>query len=263
MKKIIIFLSVLAALPALWGQKNEGVVSYKMEIQAPPIFEQLSKNAQSKLPMTVSHKVNVYFKDQWVRYEDTSLVIKQKKPYEVAYKNSEAGWFIDKGTGVWYLLHQLDGKVYYAEEPLNSPHWRFTVSLYDATPEVTTKYQRQIHKINDAPNIKFTDETKIILGYACKKAIYQPNSLQLDGVPDNEGMEIWYTESLPDWVSPVPCNLINGAILELKQQRIHYTATRVSLLPIPKTAVMLPQDGIKITIDTEEAMIDRYMLKRD
>lgn len=249
--------------PFFAQNKSEGVISYTMDLQAPPIFEQLSQHSQSSLPSVVHHKVNVYFKDTWIKYEDTTLVMKQKKATEVAYKNSEAGWFINKSDGLWYLLHQLDGKVYYAEEPLKSQQWRFTVSLYDASPDITTKFQRQIYKINDAKMLQFTDETKTILGYKCKKALYKSGTTQLDGIPNNDDMVIWYTEELPQSVGPVPCNLLNGAILEINLHRIHYVATAVNLKPIDKSLIALPQDGIKMTVYTEEQMIDRYMLKRN
>ncbi|MBX7240552.1 MAG: hypothetical protein K1X92_02300 [Bacteroidia bacterium] len=255
---LLLFHSVVFA-----QDKNQGRVSYDMLISSPPIFEQLSKNAREKLPMSVKHKVNVYFKDTYMRYEDTTLVRSQKKTTEVAYKNSEAGWLINFSDGMWYLMHQLDGKVYYAEEPLSSQQWRFTVSLYDATPEITTKYQRQIYKLNNAKVLKITDETKEILGYKCRKAYYQSGIAHLDGVANNDDIEFWFTEDFPKNVSPLPCNLVKGAVLELKSHRIHYIATGIYFEEVPETSVALPRDGIKMTIYTEEQMIDRYMLKRD
>lgn len=260
----LIALFFTAYSTSTFAQNNqEGVITYTMDIDAPPIFEQLSRSSQNNLPSVVHHKVNVYFKDTWVKYEDTTLVMKQKKVTEIAYKNSEAGWFINKSNGLWYLLHQLDGKVYYAEEPLTSQQWRFTVSLYDASPDVTTKYQRQVYKVNNAKQLTFTEETKVIMGYKCKKVLYGSGTIHLDGIADNDNMILWYTEELPQGVGPVPCNLLNGAILEANLHRIHYLATNINFKTIDKTSVALPQDGIKMSIFTEEQMIDRYMLKRN
>ena len=259
------YLIVLFFLPFVICAQNktEGKIAYDMTISSPPIFEQLSRNAKDALPTAVSHKVNVYFKEVWVRYEDSTLVRKQKKNTEIAYKNSEAGWLVNKSDGTWYLMHQLDGKIYYAEELLKSQQWRFTVSLYDATPEITTKYQRQIYKMNNVKALQITEETKEILGYKCTKAYYKSGVAHLDGIPNNDDITFWFTPDLPAGVGPLPCNLIEGAILELQSPRIYYLATGVFYEPVPETTVALPRDGIKMTIHTEEQMIDRYMLKRD
>ncbi len=251
------------SLDSFSQNQTEGRIAYDMFISSPPIFEQLSKNAKEKLPSVVKHRINVYFKEVWSRYEDTTLVRSQKKATEIAYKNSEAGWLINNSDGMWYLMHQLDGKVYYAEEPLSSQQWRFTVSLYNASPEITTKYQRQIYKINNAKMLQFTEETKEILGHKCRKVNYKSGVTHLDGIPNNDDMEIWVAEDFPKDVSPIPCNLLKGAVLEVKSHRIHYIATGIYYETIPETATALPKDGIKMTIYTEEQMIDRYMLKRD
>jgi hypothetical protein len=76
-------------------------------------------------------------------------------------------------------------------------------------------------------------------------------------------MVFWYTTALPSNISPIPCNLLNGAILELHAHRLHYTAKAVHFKKIENVSVALPQEGVKMTVGTEEKMIDRYMLQRD
>lgn len=260
---LLISMSVFSIFTLSAQNKTEGSILYNLVIDAPPIFSQLSPSARGNLPLAINHSARVYFKGPWVRYEDTTLVAMQKKKTEIAYKNSEAGWLLDQKDNIWYLLHQLDGKIYYAEEAASSLRWRFTVSLYDVEPGTTLKFQRQVIKMNDPKALKLTEETKVILGYTCKKGYYNTGIETLDGQENNDAVTFWYTTDLPANVSPVMTTIVPGAILELDAHRMHYKASSVSFNAVDETNVALPQHGIKMTIFTEENMIDRYMIMRD
>ena len=112
--------------------KNQGIMAYDLVISAPPIFSQLSAGAQAKMLMETHHKVNVYFDGHWRRYEDSTLVKRSNGKYSYRYKNAEAGWLVNTADKMFYLMHQIDGKIYYSEDVLNSQRWRFTLSIYDA-----------------------------------------------------------------------------------------------------------------------------------
>lgn len=239
--------------------KNQGIMSYDLTISAPPIFSQLSSGAQAGMPMETHHKVNVYFADHWRRYEDSTLVRRSNGKYSYRYKNAEAGWLVNTDDKMFYLMHQIDGKIYYSEDVLNSQRWRFTLSIYDADTSTSTKFQRIIPRINDFNALTVTDEYKDIMGYKCRKATYKTDFVQLDGVKDNDGIELWYTDALPTNISPMPCGVVNGAILELKAHRYYYKATGVKFQSFDETHVALPKDGIKLTIAAEEKLIDKAM----
>lgn len=239
--------------------KNQGIMSYDLVIAAPPIFSQLSSGAQASMPKETHHKVNVYFEGHWRRYEDSTLVRRSNGKYSPRYKNAEAGWLVNTDDRMFYLMHQIDNKIYYSEDALNSQRWRFTLSIYDADTATATKFQRIIPRLNDLNSLIVSDEYKEIMGYKCRKAVYKTDIVQLDGVKDNNDIELWFTDALPTNISPMPCNIVNGAVLELKAHRYHYTATKVRFEAFDETHVALPKDGIKLTIAAEEKLIDKAM----
>ena len=77
--------------------------------------------------------------------------------------------------------------------------------------------------------------------------------MQLDGVKDNNGIEIWFTEDL----SAGLVSIVNGAILELKTHLYHYTATNIKFQTFDPMYVALPREGTKATIAEEEKLIEK------
>lgn len=269
MKKQYIFTTVICFITAFFfsqslvaqEDKSQGMIEYQMRIYSPPIFNRLSENAQNKLPDSVMDIIHVYFDGNWVRYEDTTIYAKQKKVGEVAYKSSEAGWLVNYISGEWFLMHQFDGKIYYGQENIKSNSWRFTVSLKDHYDGPTTKYERQIYKINDAKALKITDETKTILGYKCKKAIYSTGISSVDGSGDKGEIVLWFTDEVKNHASPIPQNIIDGMVLEASFHRITYKATDVKYFTPNKEKLAIPIDGTKLSIEEEEKKTVKYIGK--
>jgi GLPGLI family protein len=270
MKKNHFFTSILLTILAFLScqmlvaqeDKSQGMVEYQMRIYSPPIFNRLSENAQNKLPDSITDIIHVYFGGNWVRYEDTTLYAKQKKEGEIAYKSSEAGWLVNYLSGEWFLMHQFDGKIYYGQENIKSNSWRFTVSLKDHYDGPTTKYQRQIYKMNDAKELKITEETKMILGHKCKKAVYSTGISSVDGSGDKGEIVVWFTDELKNHASPIPQNIIDGAVLEATFHRITYKATDIKYFVPNREKLAIPVDGTKLTVDEEEKMTVRYISKK-
>lgn len=269
MKKQYIFTTVICSIVAFFfsqslvaqEDKSQGMVQYQMRIYSPPIFNRLSENAQNKLPDSVTDIIHVYFGGNWVRYEDTTIYAKQKKVGEVAYKSSEAGWLVNYLSGEWFLMHQFDGRIYYGQENIKSNSWRFTVSLKDHYDGPTTKYQRQIYKINDAKALKITEETKTILGYKCKKAIYSTGISSVDGSGDKGEIVLWFTDEVKNHASPIPQNIIDGMVLEASFHRITYKATDIKYFTPNKEKLAIPIDGTKLSIEEEEKKTVKYIGK--
>lgn len=256
---MVIFLLFSYLFSHSQGNKKQGILAYDLIISAPPIFSQLSAASQANIPKETHHKVNVYFKENWRRYEDSTLVKRSNGNYHARYKNAEAGWLMNNSDNRFYLMHQINNKIYYSEDMLNSHRWRFTLSIYDADTTSSTKFERVIPKINDLKGLIITDKYKEIMGYTCRQAFYKTDIVQLDGIPNNDSIEIWFTEDLPANISPMPCSIINGAVLEVKAHRYHYTATGIKFLTFDDTHVALPKEGIKLTIADEEKLIAKAM----
>ena len=120
-----------------------------------------------------------------------------------------------------------------------------------------------IHKLN----WKLSDETKMILGYACRKATAQRfgkrmmmnmdnGKMERKEVNDTSNMVAWFTTDIPVSAGPEVQGQLPGLILALDMNngRMVYVATNIS----PKTDVALikePTKGKKVTPD--EFVVER------
>jgi GLPGLI family protein len=105
--------------------------------------------------------------------------------------------------------------------------------------------------INKLPkfNIEFSDETKEILGYVCKKAtVTIDNGL-------NDAFTVFYTDEInienPNWSNQF--SIINGVLLEYQYEKydvcMRFTAKKIHFKEIEDTAFEVPENYEEITED--------------
>lgn len=104
----------------------------------------------------------------------------------------------------------------------------------------------QMNQPYNGLSIVYTDETKTILGYECKKA----NITLKDGkiyslfyateiVPSNKEYEFQF-RSIPGFV------LEYEAAAEGGNKKVRYTATKINLSPVPASKFELPKSGYRV-----------------
>ncbi|WP_026899379.1 GLPGLI family protein [Daejeonella oryzae] len=84
-----------------------------------------------------------------------------------------------------------------------------------------------------------TDETKIIAGIKCKKAVMNDK--------DGNQTSIWYTNSLPFVASPVPSLWTEGVVMGVENQRMKYMASSIEYTKIKDSEITLPKKSTKIS----------------
>jgi GLPGLI family protein len=78
----------------------------------------------------------------------------------------------------------------------------------------------------EGKKLVYTRETRTILGYPCRKVLYQAG----------DTAELWVTDQIPLGVSPVYFHLVDGVVLEAKTGRSRYLATEI-ILQKPEAAL--------------------------
>jgi len=110
-----------------------------------------------------------------------------------------------------------------------------------------TDWVKQNDKFTDML-IQFSDERKVILGYDCKKATIQ--------LKDGSTFSVFYATSITPSVKEFEFQFkdIPGFVLEYEAkdgytQKITYTATKISLNPVPASRFEIPVTGYRLLND--------------
>lgn len=98
------------------------------------------------------------------------------------------------------------------------------------------------------------NETKTILGFACRKA-----TLRLTKLDETTTVEVWFTPEINISAGPVGFNSLPGLILELKHRNLIYKVSSVNLENASeKDKIEIPNKGIQIS----EEDFDAYLKKK-
>ena len=93
--------------------------------------------------------------------------------------------------------------------------------------------------IKDVKTWDITDETKVILGYNCKKAISKKNTRHV----------AWFTEAIPVKHGPNGAHGLDGLVLEFLSHKFSYAAIKVELNHPEVADITEPKNGELISYD--------------
>lgn len=151
------------------------------------------------------------------------LVLMEKQMDDLTFtlqiKGKESLWFLNDRDS--YPVSHM-GQSYVGN---TSYHFDTTTDEYTTQKEflgslflVTQKFQ--------AVNWEFVDETKIILGYECKKAINKVTK-EINGENKEFVTEAWYCPKLKYKIGPQDFGGLDGLILELTDKRRKFYCTEI------------------------------------
>ena len=131
----------------------------------------------------------------------------------------------DSKTGDAIILRELDGEKYLSK--FNTTQWK------------------EKNKEWEGMTVKLSNDSKIILGYACKKAIATTKN--------GKNFVLYYTIGLTPSASENPYQFKNipGIVLEYESETsegksIVFKATKVNLSPVPAAKFIIPESGYRI-----------------
>ncbi|MEM0542230.1 GLPGLI family protein [Flavobacterium sp. j3] len=192
------------------------------------IFFFLSSIAFSQSKLELTYKVKSYGKplefDSTIKPEILPYLISMEKELEdltftLQIKGNESLWFLNNRDKfpTSHMGQSFAGNTSYyfdanAQEYLTQENFFSNLFLISKKPK----------KIN----WELVDETKTILGYECKKAIYKETK-EIKGENKEFITEAWYCPKLSYKIGPKDFGGLNGLILELTDKRRQFYCTEI------------------------------------
>ncbi len=231
MKKIMLLAGVITMASAVMqcaAQDVEGVITYEAKLnmhrRIPPEREEMKK----MMPEFRVSKEQLFFNEKESIYkpliEDDSddldngggMRVQIAKPYFEYYSNKETNEVVSQ--------REFMGKNYLITKPLNIAPW------------------------------KFANETKTILGFACKQAFYTSEDT-------HQTVTAWYSEKLRPFLGPNSYNTLPGAVLalDINNEEQVFVATQIDLRPLKKSEMKIPKGGQETTDEEFKKMMDERM----
>ena len=131
----------------------------------------------------------------------------------------------DSKTGDAVIMRELNGEKYLSK--FNSTQWK------------------EKNKEWEGMTVKLNNETKLILGYACKKAVATTKN--------GKNFVLYYTTGLTPSASENPYQFKNipGIVLEYESETsegksIMFTATEINFSPVPAAKFIIPETGYRV-----------------
>lgn len=192
------------------------------------LFLFLSNIAFSQNKLELTYKVKSHGKpiefDSTIQPELLPYLVSMEKQlddltYTLQIKGKESLWFLnDRDT--YPILHM--GQSFAG----NTSYYFDTNSKEYLTQENFLGSLFLISKKTKEVNWELIDETKIILGYECKKAIYKETK-EIFGVNKEFTTEAWYCPKLKYKIGPQDFGGLDGLILELNDKRRKFYCTEI------------------------------------
>ena len=222
------------------AQQNEGKVIYSRTVQMQIRFSDNNDGVENVLPRSRTDKFELSFANNQTLWKQ----MEQEEQDDMAFNNSGGGMqirmigagvddvmFSDLSASRRVELRELGTKKYIVEDTINRMNW------------------------------KLSDETKSILGHACRKALSQRIGTRMMMNMDNGKMErkeiadtsnivVWFTTDIPVSAGPAEYQgQLPGLILEIDVNNGRTVYKALEIKPKPETGVIKePKGSKKLTV---------------
>jgi GLPGLI family protein len=231
MKTIIIILGVLVSIAAVhivFGQTAEGVILYEVKMNMHRNIPKEREAMKSRIPEFRTSKQQLFFNTTESLYslveedEDEDMDV-NNGPVRMRFQQPQMQMYFNRSTSMHITQQEFMGKEYLIEDSLKLPSW------------------------------KFGTETKTVIGYSCKQAMYYNEEKKEDVVA-------WYTPQLRPFLGPETFNTLPGVVLEVNLndgERV-ITAKKLDVRSLKKNELRIPTKGIKTTREDFRKMVDEH-----
>lgn len=207
----------------LFAQKTEGVIEYKETIKLDidlDGMEVLTEEMKAMFPSEQSNMNVLYFNKNASLYTNLAS---DEDTKDVEYKSDDEDFDIQ-------IKMDMPQQIYYHD--LATKEYVESKDLFGRKFLITGK---------EKSKWKFSDETKKILDYTCKKAISTTD--------DGKKVEVWFTTKIPLPIGPSGMNGLPGAILAVALNNGQYTiaATKINFKKVDAKKIVKPKKGKKVS----------------
>lgn len=229
MKKVILLIGALTiSLNTCFSQVMEGVITYEAKMNLHRRLPPDRQDMKSMMPEFRTSKEQLFFNANETLYkpiiEDDAdeladgggMRIQIARPYFEYYLNTTNNDVISK--------REFMGKNYLITTPLKIAPW------------------------------KFSDETKLLLGYMCKQAYYTTED-------SKQTTTAWYTSEIRPFMGPNTYNTLPGAILalDINNEEQVFVATQIDIRALKKNEMKIPKGGQEMTDEEFRKMMEESM----
>jgi GLPGLI family protein len=232
MKKIVLVLGIVvcfAAAEILIDQIPEGVINYEVKVNVHRTLPKEREAMKNRIPEFRTSQHQLFFNPNESLYkpveeEDEDENMEQGGGgIRMRFQQPRIEMYFDQATARRITQQEFMGKEYLIEDSLQVSPW------------------------------KFGTETKTVIGYECKQAMYYNEER-------NQQIVAWYTQQLRPFLGPETFNTLPGAVLEVNLndgERI-LTAKSVEPRPLKKYELKIPRQGIKTTQAEFKKMMEEH-----
>jgi len=220
MKTILLVLGAIVSLAAghtVYMQDTEGVIAYEVKINVHRTLPEDRQKMKSMMPEFQTSQHQLFFRGTESLYKPVEDDVEEdpdfsKEPVRMRFHQPPVEMYFDHATSKRITQQEVMGKEYLIKDSLKLPPW------------------------------KFGTDTKTVMGFACRQAMY------LD-VERKQEIVAWYTPELRPYLGPETFNTLPGAILEVdinSGERV-ITAKQMDQRVLKKHEIKMPHRGTEVT----------------
>jgi GLPGLI family protein len=240
MKRIIILIGVLISITAaqvVFGQANEGVITYEVKVNLHRRLPPERADMKSMIPEYRTTKEQLFFNGEASMYKP--IIEDEEEQFETTnggggrmqmrFRQPNIEVYVNQNTMEVISKQEFMGKDYLILDTLKMSPW------------------------------KFGTEEKTIQGYVCKQA-YRTD----ETIPDRkQEITVWYTDKIRPFAGPERFNTLPGAVLavDINNGERVIVATKIEFKALKKNDVVAPTKGEKITPAEFRKLMDEQMEK--
>lgn len=228
MKTVLLVFGVVVSLAAATIlQATEGIITYDVKVNVHRTLPKEHEAMKSMVPEFRTSQNQLFFTPDELLYvpvpEEDSDADFDNGGMRIHVQRAQAEMYFNVKNSKRITLQEFMGREYLIDDTVHLPPW------------------------------KFGSESKEILGYTCRQAMYYNDERK-------QHVIAWYTSQLPSSLGPELFNTLPGGVLEVDVndgERV-ITAKKVELRPLKKNEIKVPAKGIKVTRTDFRKMMEEH-----
>ncbi len=233
MKKIVLVLGIVVSLAAaeiVVDQIPEGVITYEVKVNVHRTSPKERESMKSRIPEFRTSQYQLFFNPNESLYKPVEEEEDEDENIEhgggavrMRFHQPRIEMYFDQAAARQITQQEFMGKEYLIEDSLQVSPWKFGI------------------------------ETKTVMGYACKQAMFYNEQRKQQVVA-------WYTPQLRPFLGPETFNTLPGAILEvdLNDGERVMTAKSLDARALKKYELKIPKQGVKTTQAEFRKMVEEH-----
>lgn len=236
MRAVLLIIGVLVSLAAghlAYVENSEGIIEFEAKINLHRTLPEDRQKVKSMIPEFRTTRHQLLFRGTESLYKPVEEDIDEDPDFSngegmrVQFRQPHVEVYFDHASSKRITQREFMGKEYLIEDSLKMPPW------------------------------KFGTETKTVMGFNCRQAMYHDEEQKQEVVA-------WYTPELRPFLGPDNFNTLPGAVLEVdinNGERV-ISAINFDKRPLKRNAIKVPVRGAKVTHEEFKKLVHEQVQNR-